>query len=371
MPELGGKTSQMASELDNAETVGRALRVTAAALRPWIEERVGAWPKDYKGNIEPRDPSYLISIALNYKPVRIYKDLGDDGRLLLQGLRHSRNRWAHHVPFEDLDVVRSLDTCRRILLAVNQQGPARTLETQIREVLVASPETTVAVPEISPPARKRSESPGINPDSHRRMATPEFREQQWARRFDPIVEPINRLVDDLIEEKPGSWMPYIPPYHGGVESKVLLIYQDPGKMTSVDHGGSGFLGCENDDTSAQTVAECLDAAGIDQRLVSPWNAYPWFLEDQGNVRASMINEGLDPLRRLLEIMPEVHTVVTGGAVAHDSWRRFTDRYSDKARSLRHMKTFHTSARGITNGGRQTKAEGIAHVVATLRAAGSC
>jgi hypothetical protein len=352
------------SDESNADLVGKALRVTSAALRPWIEGRVDKWPSDFKGRVEPRDPSYLIWVALNYKPVRLHKELGDSGSLLLQDLRHTRNRWAHHVPFDDLDVVRSLDTCRRILLAVEAEGAAKTIERQIRAVVAGDPDTAVAAPELLPaPPPKPPTRPVAS--GHRRMRSPSFREEQWARRFDLHVEPINRLVDDLIAEKDGSWMPYIPPYHGGIQAKILLLYQDPGKMTSTEHGGSGFLGCENDDPSARVVAECLDAAGIDQRDVIAWNAYPWFLPEQGGVTTSMIDEGLDPLRRLLELLPGLHTVVTGGNKAHESWRRFSQRFPDLANSYQHLETFHTSGRGITNGGRQTKAEGVAHVTATF------
>ena len=128
------------SDESNADLVGKALRVTSAALRPWIEARVEGWPRDFKGRVEPRDPSYLIWVALNYKPVRLHKELGDGGNLLLQDLRHTRNRWAHHIPFDDLDVVRSLDTCRRILLAVGEHGAAGTIERQSRAVAAGDPE---------------------------------------------------------------------------------------------------------------------------------------------------------------------------------------------------------------------------------------
>lgn len=352
------------SEESNADLVDKAIRVTSAALRPWIEERVDDWPRDGSGRTEPRDPSYLIWVALNYKPVRLHKELGESGNLLLQDLRHTRNRWAHHIPFDDLDVVRSLDTCRRMLLAVGADGAAQTIKSQIRGVVADEPVTAVAAPGVTttPPEVGASSSSAAG---HRRMRSPAFREEQWAHRFDPHVAPINRLVDDLISEKGGGWMPYIPPYHGGTDTKILLLYQDPGKMTSTAHGGSGFLGCENDDPSAQVVAECLDAAGIDQSDVISWNAYPWFLPEQGGVTVSMINEGLDPLRRLLELLPDLHTVITGGTKAHDSWRRFSQRFPDAASRYRHFETFHTSGRGITNGGRQTKAEGLDHVVATL------
>ena len=353
------------TEDTNADLVGNALRVTSAALRPWIEQRVQAWPADYKGRIEPRDPSYLIWVTLNYKPVRLHRELGEAGNLLLQDLRHTRNRWAHHIPFDDLDVVRSLDTCRRILSAVGSTSAAETIEGQIRAVVAGASDTAVAVPEVVPrPFTTMPPKPIAG--AHRRMRSPSFREEQWSRRFDPHVEPINRLVDDLIAEKDGSWMPYIPPYHGGIQAKILLVYQDPGKMTSTEHGGSGFLGCENDDPSAQVVAECLDAAGIDQRDVISWNAYPWFRPDQGVVTTSMIDQGLDPMWRLIGLLPDLHTIVTGGAKAPESWRRFATRHPDLARRFLHLETFHPSGRGITNGGRQTKAEGVAHVVETLK-----
>lgn len=161
-------------------------------------------------------------------------------------------------------------------------------------------------------------------------------------------------------------MPYVAPYHGGIHSEVLLLFQDPGKMTNQINGGSGFIGCENDDPSAELLAVCLDTAGIAQAQVMPWNAYPWYLPEQGGVGARLRREGIDPLQRVIALLPQLHTVISCGAVAHDSWRRFSDAHPTDAASVRHLETFHTSGRGITNGGRQKKAAGIDHVVATLR-----
>lgn len=350
------------TEEHNADLIGKALRVTSAALRPWIEQRIGGWPVDGHGRVEPRDPSYLIWVALNYREVRLARQLADNGNVLLADLRHTRNRWAHHIPFDDLDAVRALDTCRRVLLATGHESAAGSLETQIRSLIAATP-STAAVPRAEPdPERATRQQAG---PGHRRMRSAEFREQQWADRFAPHVEPINRLVDDLIEEKPGSWMPYVPPHNGGIETKVLLLFQDPGKMTSTDHGGSGFLSYENDDPSAQTLAECMDDAKVDGRDLSTWNAYPWFLPDQGNLTVGMLNEGVDPLRRVVELMPELHTVVTCGKKAHDAWERFTRSAPTTAARYRHLKTFHTSGQGIINGGQQTKDVGMQDVTATL------
>ncbi|MFP4514281.1 MAG: uracil-DNA glycosylase [Acidimicrobiales bacterium] len=203
---------------------------------------------------------------------------------------------------------------------------------------------------------------------HRRMREPDFRAEQWSRRFDAHVAPINQLVDDLIEEREGSWMPYVAPLHGGVDAEVLLLYQDPGPMTSTELGGSGFLCSEDDDPSAELLADCLDAAGVEPARVVPWNSFPWFRSDQAGLSAAELVAGLDPLHRLLDGLPKVHTVVAHGTVAVESWRRFEKRFPDVAARYRALSTFHTSGRGVTRGGRQSRAEGTEHIIATLRAA---
>jgi hypothetical protein len=53
-----------------------------------------------------------------------------------------------------------------------------------------------------------------------------------------------------------------------------------------------------------------------------------------------------------------------GSTAHDSWARFSRRYPSTASRYRHLETFHTSGRGITNGGQQTRDEGVRHVIDT-------
>ncbi len=200
------------------------------------------------------------------------------------------------------------------------------------------------------------------------MRDPAFREAQWARRYEDHVAPINQLVDELIQEVPNSTMPYVPPYHGGINAVILQLYRDPGPMTSLERSGSGFIGCENDDPTADLIASCLDDAGVDQALVMPWNAYPWYLPEQAGIGVSHIVRGIDPLRRLLALMPAVHTVVTHGRDADESWTRFTRAEPTTAERFRHFETFHTSGRGITNGGRQARADGVADVVATYRSA---
>ena len=110
----------------------------------------------------------------------------------------------------------------------------------------------------------------------------------------------------------------------------------------------------------------VEDGGIDPKAVLPWNAYPWYIEHQMRPTASMIVEGLLPLRNLLRVSSAVRFVIPGGGVASDSWKRFGSRYPEESLLYEHVETFHTSRRGITNGGRQKRDEGIAHVVSALR-----
>lgn len=350
-----------------ADNVGRAIRVTADALRPWIEERLDTWPSDGHGRVAPEDPAYLVGVLLTNWRTVFASPLGSEGLTLGQDLRHTRNRWAHHVPFDRFDAIRAIDTCRQLTEAVGSERHLE-LEGLLRTVLAASPDQPVAEPPPTrlPPARRVSAG---TVGTHRRMADESYRSEQWGHRFDEHIGPINRLVDDLIDTG-RRWMPYVAPYHGGTKATILLLFQDPGPMTAIANGGSGFIGCENDDPSANLLADCLDAAGLAQSDVTPWNAYPWYLGDGGSITSARLAEGLDPLRQLLALLPSAHTVLTGGKKAQQSWKMFSARFPAAANRLRPLATFHTSGRGITNGGQQTAAVGTAHVIDTLKRARS-
>ena len=330
------------AKLPNVVVVGEAVRITAEHLGPWIDARIDAWPPDRNGRMTPHDPWYLVGVLKDQWLAVFKKELGEKNHALVYQYGEVRNRAMHNHPFDDEETRADVETCRRLLRAIASDERL-------------TPER--AVPRVS-----------SGRTQHRRAASAEYRQELWNTRFDPHIEPINRLVDELITEQRGSWMPYVAPNHGGTNAKIVTLFQDPGKMTSRQHGGSGFIGVENDDPTANLLADCLDEAGVAQSMILPWNSYPWYLTDQGNVTATRRDQGVAALRRLLDLAPEVHTVVSHGAVAHDTWKRFGKRFPSVATRYRHLETFHTSGRGITNGGQQTKAEGVAHVVATLRSA---
>jgi hypothetical protein len=196
------------------------------------------------------------------------------------------------------------------------------------------------------------------------MRDEKYRDAQWAARYAPHVEPLNRLVDALRETGLGS-MPYVSPEYGGIEAEAILLYQEPGNGTDASKGGSGFLSYQNDDPSAGLACECLQEAGLSPKRLISWNAYPWYITGGPTVAGQ--DAAADALAEVIALLPRLRVVVLHGKAAQAAWPKFALRHPVAARGIRTFDTFHTSAQGIVNGGQQKKAVGVAHVVATFRA----
>src|SRR4051794_7958176 len=112
--------------------------------------------------------------------------------------------------------------------------------------------------------------------AYRRMRDPGFREAQEARLYEPHVAPINRLVDELVATAGRGWMPHVAALYGGVEAPVLAMFRDPGPATR-DGLGSGLLCTENDDPTAERYSALLAEARLPVSALTPWNAYPWYI----------------------------------------------------------------------------------------------
>lgn len=172
----------------------------------------------------------------------------------------------------------------------------------------------------------------------RRMRDSEYKAEQLRRCFDEHVAPLNLLVDELRKE---NWAPYIAPIYGGVNARLLYVLRDPGPKTKED-GGSGFLCWENDDATAETLNKLFGDVGIEAQDVIPWNAYPWYINREPT--AKELEAGVDPLKRVIDLLPNLKVVLLLGGSAHDSWDRFTRRYraTIASKGLTVIRTYHTS-----------------------------
>jgi hypothetical protein len=173
----------------------------------------------------------------------------------------------------------------------------------------------------------------------RRMREVEFRKEQEQHCHDEHIAPMNRYVDELL--KSGSGVPYIAPMYGGVNARLLSVLRDPGPKTQ-DSKGSGFLCMENDDATAERICYLFAEVAIKANDIVPWNIYPWYINRAPN--AAQLNEGVAPLKHIIDLMPKLRVVMLHGGSAHNGWMKFIKRYGevDKDRGLLVIKTYHTS-----------------------------
>jgi len=148
------------------------------------------------------------------------------------------------------------------------------------------------------------------------MAEPVFRHQQNRDRYAPHVRPINELVDELRGEG-CCFVPYLAPMQGGTEARLLTLLRDPGPKTQ-DGTGSGFLCVENDDPSAEREAFTFAVVGISPSEFTPWNAFPWYINK--NPTSAQLKLGVEPLVRLVSMMPRLRVVMLQGGAAQAAWK---------------------------------------------------
>jgi hypothetical protein len=176
--------------------------------------------------------------------------------------------------------------------------------------------------------------------AHGQMSDPQFRQRQLDGVRLPHIAPVNALVDELTDSGRQGWVPYLAPAYGGVAARVLCVLRDPGPKTNDELGGSGFLSPENDDPTARRFADLLDAAGIPVSEILAWNAYPWYINTTPT--ATELEAGVEPLRRLLGILPRLRVVMLHGGSAQDGWRRLARQHPDLAAGFEVIPTYHTS-----------------------------
>ena len=179
----------------------------------------------------------------------------------------------------------------------------------------------------------------------RAMRDEAYRAGQWAQRYTGKVAAVNRFIDELGAGHEAGHPPYVPPICGGVDALALSISRDPGPKAG-GIKGSGFLSVENDDPSAERMGQFLRIAGIDYGHVLPWNAYPWYINSDPT--AAQLNAGVEPLRKLIALMPRLRVVTLHGATAAKGWKLFLRQHRGliERRGIVWLETYHTSRQAL-------------------------
>ena len=125
-----------------------------------------------------------------------------------------------------------------------------------------------------------------------------------------------------------------------MDARVLCIQRDPGPKTHVELGESGFLCLKNDDATAKRFATMLDDADIAVSETVAWNAYPWYIKRSPWV--AELEAGVEPLWRLLGLLPRLQVVLLHGRTAQDGWMRLARQHPVRLRGLE-VAAYHTSS----------------------------
>jgi len=148
--------------------------------------------------------------------------------------------------------------------------------------------------------------------SPRGLREPEQRAKRRALLMQPHVAPLTIYVAGL-RRYPSREVPDFDPCDGGINARLLFLFEKPGPMTSVEgtRRGSGFISRDNDDPSAQATGHFMRTAGIPRQATVLWNTIPWW-NGTIAITASERKEGLAELDSLLRLLSGVRSVVLVG-----------------------------------------------------------
>lgn len=193
----------------------------------------------------------------------------------------------------------------------------------------------------------------------RQMASGAFQKAQWDARYAAHIAAINELVDRLGTKGPGSRPPYVAPLYGGVNAELLNVLQDPGPMTQKGKG-SGLICLENDDPTAENMANLLSGVDISPARAMIWNAYPWFINRKP--KAKELSDGAKVFFQIINLLPKLRVVMLNGRVAQAMWEVARSQGLSLPTQVTVISTYHTSKRALLTEKRR------AHVEAAFREA---
>jgi uracil-DNA glycosylase len=141
----------------------------------------------------------------------------------------------------------------------------------------------------------------------------------------PHVAPLSDYVRRLRASRGGDEsIPWFDPTDAGVDARILLLLEAPGRRATAKHG-SGFISADNDDPTAENAWRLYREAGIDRRAdVVVWNVIPWYIGTDLAIRSwtqTDLGDAREALRDLLGLLPNLVVVVLQGKAAQSAWDR--------------------------------------------------
>ncbi len=141
-------------------------------------------------------------------------------------------------------------------------------------------------------------------DFPRSMRDPAVVARRYAMLKKAHMVPLTTYVERLRRMERGQ-VPDFDPLDGGVDARVLFLFEKPGRMTTDGSGkrlGSGFISRNNDDQTAEATFAFMDQTALPRSETVTWNAVPWWNGTVG-ANAQELTDDLQQLSQLLELLP--------------------------------------------------------------------
>jgi len=200
----------------------------------------------------------------------------------------------------------------------NGLAPGGSMLAEWRAVLRAITIHPGAHGEDFPPTEVRPTVPDTRlasaPRSH---ADPAVVALKTSRLFEPHIAPVNHFVLELAADR-RSGIPSVDPDSGGVNARVLMLLEAPGRAAA---HGSGMISADNDDPTAANVWSAYAKTGLSRTAAMHWNAVPWYVgttASLGKPSAADLTAGRQALQRLIGMLPDLRVVIAMGATARRS-----------------------------------------------------
>jgi hypothetical protein len=156
-------------------------------------------------------------------------------------------------------------------------------------------------------------------DRPRSMRDPAVRARRRAMLGLPHIAPLSTFVSEL--RTCGGEVPDFDPLDGGIEAKVLFLFEKPGPMTAQGNArlkvGSGFISRNNDDQTAEATFRFMKEAAVPRQGTVAWNLVPAW-NGVRKVTSGEIQTGLAHLSELLRLLPRLRAAVLVGKQAQKS-----------------------------------------------------
>jgi hypothetical protein len=199
-------------------------------------------------------------------------------------------------------------------------------------------------------------------DQPKALRDPRLVAERQSMLHEPHVRDLTRFVDDLRRQRPNCKIPYFDPADGGINARVLFLFEAPGAKAT----GSGFVSRDNPDETASNVWTMSRSVGLDRTECLLWNACPWYVGTGTKIRAvrvSEVREATESLHALIGHLIQLQCVALVGRKAQQAEAAIAAIRPD----VRIVKMFHPSPSFVNRapGNRELARRGFAEVAGSL------